>query len=901
MRVPLPALIAAAVLGVAAQSASAQQLSFGAVRLDPLRDLSAAAAFAPGQRWRLIQFEHSPTQQQRDALTALGLRVMQYYPHNAYLAWGDVAAMQRSAGLPALRWAGDLEPEWKLSPELNGRSGRIDQVQMLIYDDGRLAQHRLAIESAGGRILGSAKAQPDAALWQLLVSIDASALPQLQQLAPVLWLEYASPRPGLDDEASSQIVAGNYTNDGDLGGSGYLAFLDRLGLTGAGVTFAVTDTGIDYAQPELGPRIVGGRDYAGCISAPGQPGDDSANGGHGTHVAGILAGAGVVPGAVDAAGYHHGIGVAPAVGLVALNAICGAGASWPPAGGWQDLSRQALLLGASGSNNSWNSGEANGQGYRASARTHDFMVRDGDFELAGNQEFVMVFSAGNTGPAAGSITAPKEAKNLIVVGSALSTRPTPQIDTIAPTSSRGPALDGRWLPTLVAPGDSIASARRIGGAAYCAQSIAASGPNTEYALCSGTSMASPHVAGLAVLLTQDWRETHAGANPSPAMLKALLVNGAVDMSGPPPVPNNSEGWGRAHLTHSLGGGLERVTLDQSEILDAADAEFLATYRIPHADQPLRITLVWTDAPGAPGASPALVNDLDLIVETTTATYLGNAFAQGRSVVGGTPDALNNLENVYLPPGAADLVSVRVRARALPGDGVPGVGDDTDQDFALVCSNCSSEPAFALSMSSTPASLCAGQVLERSLSLAPLLAFSDPVALSVSGWPAPGSASFDPPALATLPGSSTLILDSSGVGTGQYNVTPRASTAALEHSVVFPVFVAAQSPLAPQLQSPAPGATQVSNLPTLRWNPAASPYDYRVQVARDPSFDDIVASQVTRTNQWTLTAPLDGDSSYYWRVFARNACVTADLFADRFEDVAQSDGVVSASGQFTTAP
>ena len=92
----------------------------------------------------------------------------------------------------------------------------------------------------------------------------------------------------------------------------------------------------------------------------------------GTHVAGILAGAGVVAGAVDADGYHHGIGVAPKVALVALNPICGSGDSWPPAGGWQDLSRQALLLGASGSNNSWNSGEP-GQGYPASARTHDFI------------------------------------------------------------------------------------------------------------------------------------------------------------------------------------------------------------------------------------------------------------------------------------------------------------------------------------------------------------------------------------------------------------------------------------------------------------------------------------------------------------------------------------------------
>ena len=77
----------------------------------------------------------------------------------------------------------------------------------------------------------------------------------------------------------------------------------------------------------------------------------------------------------------------------------------------------------------------------------------------------MVFSAGNAGPGPGTITAPKEAKNLIVVGNARSEgRPVPQIDSMAPSSSRGPALDGRILPTVVAPGDSVASTRRIGGA-----------------------------------------------------------------------------------------------------------------------------------------------------------------------------------------------------------------------------------------------------------------------------------------------------------------------------------------------------------------------------------------------------------------------------------------------------
>ena len=49
--------------------------------------------------------------------------------------------------------------------------------------------------------------------------------------------------------------------------------------------------------------------------------------------------------------------------------------------------------------------------------------------------------------------------------------------------------------------------------------------------------------------------------------------------------------------------------------------------------------------------------------------------------------MNNTEGVFLPPGAATTVTVRVVASNIPSDGVPNHGDDTDQDFALACYNC----------------------------------------------------------------------------------------------------------------------------------------------------------------------------------------------------------------------
>lgn len=886
------------ILGLAlAAAASADELTFGRVRVDP-RTLPATPIEA-GERLRLVQFQRSPTQGDRDALLAAGLRPLQYYPRNAWLAWGDGSAAWRAAVLPGVRWQGELPPAWKRSPELDRFAGRIDQLHLLAYDDGRLPLLLAEIAALGGALTASAPAQPDRALLSLYLRIDAARLPALQQWPSVLWLEYQSPRAGLDDELASQIVAGRLDPEGAPPLPDYLDFLATLGLDGSGVRFAVTDTGIDYAHPELGPRIVAGHDYPGCDSAPANPGDDRLTGGHGSHVAGIIAGRGALSGAVDEAGFHHGIGVAPAIELVALNPICGApGGGWPPAGGWQALSQRALQLGAIGSNNSWHSNELLGLGYGASARTHDFIVRDGDFDSEPREPFVLVFSAGNGGPQAGTISAPKEAKNVIVVGNSLSARPIPRIDEINGASARGPALDGRILPTVVAPGTEIASARRIGGASYCAQALAASGPNADYAYCTGTSMAAPQVSGVLALLVQDWRAAHAGATPSPALLKALLVDGAVDLLGAPPVPNNDEGWGRVNLQRSLGDGVERIVIDQEQRLDADGESFSSQWTVPNASQPLRLTLVWSDAPAAPGASPALVNDLDLVVRVDGREYRGNQRVDGHTPAGAAADRLNNIEQLLLPAASADLVEVRVEAHALPGDGVPGSGDETDQDFALVCSNCSSEPAFSLALDESSASLCAGQALERELQLQPLLEFEQPVTLDLGGWPAPGSAAFDPPTLTELPGSSRLRLESSGVVRGEYPLSVAANGGGVHRTRQFSVYVADSTSNAPQLQDPPDGATGLPRQPTLRWNGAA--YDYRVEIAADPEFRFPVSSAQLREREWTPPNPLDPGSTYYWRVFARNACDAPELFADRFEDLAVGAGAASPGRSFGVA-
>ncbi len=142
---------------------------------------------------------------------------------------------------------------------------------------------------------------------------------------------------------------------------------------------------------------------------------------------------------------------------------------------------------------------------------------------------------------------------------------------------------------------------------------------------------------------------------------------------------------------SIGAALDatqREYLDQSatNTLEANGQSVLRSYQVDDTAKPVRVTLAWTDPPPATITGNAFVNDLDLEVSAGGHTYRGNWLAGGLSVPGGQADFRNNLENVVLPANTSGRMSVKVVAKSLGGDGVPGNGKPLDQDFALVVSN-----------------------------------------------------------------------------------------------------------------------------------------------------------------------------------------------------------------------
>ena len=218
------------------------------------------------------------------------------------------------------------------------------------------------------------------------------------------------------------------------------------GATGAGVKVAVIDTGIDYAHPDLSANYAGGYDF---VNNDADPKDDN---NHGTHVAGTIAAADNGSGVV---------GVAPGGRLYALKVLNASGS-----GSFSNVIKAlewAVANGIQGTNNSYGSGSNPGT-----------LVQQA-FDNSAAAGMVHVAAAGNSGNRAGkgdNIGYPAKYESVIAVTA------TDSNNKRASFSSTGPDAE------IAAPGVSIRSTVRGGG----------------YANYSGTSMASPHVAGVAALV-----------------------------------------------------------------------------------------------------------------------------------------------------------------------------------------------------------------------------------------------------------------------------------------------------------------------------------------------------------------------------------------------------------------
>ncbi len=251
---------------------------------------------------------------------------------------------------------------------------------------------------------------------------------------------------------------------------------------------------------------------------------------------------------------------------------------------------------------------------------------------------------------------------------------------------------------------------------------ASTGPGPYYRYESGTSMATPAVSGTLALM-QEFYAVAFGTNPSPAMLKAMLINGA-QATGlyTYQVQNtlNYEGWGLVNLPGSLPPGTtNQLNMACSTFIqDQSPTNALATgdsqtWMVATTNaQPLRVTLAWTDPPGDPAAAIKLVNNLALIVTnlnnpTNPIVYYGNDI--GPSTVNNvhhtndTPviDTIDNVQNVYLPLNAGTNFSVTVLGYRVNVNAVTAQTNNVVQDYALVISCGNGSVTNAMTVTAGP--------------------------------------------------------------------------------------------------------------------------------------------------------------------------------------------------------
>ncbi|MBO9663365.1 S8 family serine peptidase [Dokdonella sp.] len=647
--------------------------------------------------------------------------------------------------------------------------------------------------------------------------------------------------------------------------------------------------------------------------------------GHGSLNAGIVAGYDQTAGTPyqDADGHQLGLGVNPfgRVGSTALftgsgpsisRANCGGNDAGVILANWQN--------GARISNNSWGSTFPPST-YDAGQQAYDAGVRDADPGSAGNQEMIYVFSAGNSGPDAASVGSPGAAKNTIVVGASENLRPYSGVPdhcelsgvavataaddptSVADFSSRGPSPGQRVKPEVIAPGSHITSGASIysgyTGSGVCSKYYPTG--QTIFAASTGTSHSAPAVAGLASL-SYYWIE-HGGVGaaagtvdviggaraPSPAAMKAWLIahpSYLTGVDGNDDLPSNNQGYGMPNID-TMFDATPKIVLDQSETFDDTGDTRSYTWSVADPTKPVRVVLAYTDAFGALGTSPQ-VNDLDLAVDTAGATYLGNHFASNFSTTGGSADTRNNYEAVFLPAGATDL-TITVTAANIAGDGVPGSGDATDQDFALVCSNCVRQPTFTVSTPALSAEVCSGTDFSAPIAIGSIQGYDTPVALALSGAPAGASAAVTPTNV-TPPGNATVsVTGSDAVAAGDYTLTLTGTSGTSTKSLAIDLTYATTAPSEPALQAPADGAPNQSQTPVLSWQAAAQAGSYRVEVASDAAFSTLVASATVADTSWTVAPALNSNTRYYWRVTALNACGDSGgaggdrIFGDGFDE------------------
>ena len=604
--------------------------------------LLAAVADLHSARRMVVTFSGVLGEDERAALQAKGVTILSWLGGGSYFATIaperlDAAGVSAVGGMRAVE---SIRPEWKMHPALvrgeipawavlNDRPDPLIAAYVVFHKDVSLDDGR-AIAALHGAVVRDSLESIDA----LVVELPESRLAELIADDDVQWVEPPLP-PMSGTNAENRVL----TQADAVQGAPY-------NLDGSGVTVMVYDGGT--ARPTH-------QDFSGrCFVR-----DGSGQNYHSTHVAGTIGGDGSV--------IFNNRGMAPGVTIQSYGfEYDGSGTFLYTNPGDIETDYQSAFVnfGAMVANNSIGTNtETNGfpcsiQGdYGVTSALLDQII-GGSLGVpvrilwaAGNERQGSRCDVEGYGDYYSSAP-PSLAKNTIGVGAVNSND-----DSMTSFSSWGPADDGRLKPDICAPGC------QSNGDFGVTSTDSAS--DTAYTTLCGTSMATPTTTGCTALLLQDYMAQFPLRDlPMNSTIKALLIEGAVDLGNVG--PDYAFGWGSIRIQDTI--DLMRADKFLEDSVDQAGVVTVLVTVDP-GDPNLKITLAWDDAPGTPNVSPALVNDLDLVVRDPNGTryypWTLDPLVPTSPAIQSAEDHLNNVEQVYVDAPIAGVWTVEISGTTVP--------------------------------------------------------------------------------------------------------------------------------------------------------------------------------------------------------------------------------------------
>jgi serine protease AprX len=643
-------------------------------------------------QYQIIQFKKNITVNDKNNLKDMGIEVLRYIPDDAYLV-KVVSPSNRGLNLlPNLQFILPYVPEFKVSSEfgvIDHLSGeRVEKILVQTFDEQVTNNLVNQIKDLGQIVFAKGK--------YLGVVGSLKLVEEISMIDGVEWIE---PYPEIklqNFELSKEIVDGvsrkTVTDlDGFESGTKVMNFDAAWGrgFTGKGQLVAFSDTGLDSGNiqsihSDFKNQVQKGYAYGLLSFSWNDPM------GHGTHVAGSVAGnASLSSGKTKGGAYGAKLIAGGMWSQILKNMI-------PP----QDITKMfadAYKDGARVHTNSWGSAQNLG--------AYDSFAQTVDEYMWNNPEMLLMFAAGNSGTDddndgrvdEDSIGSPATAKNVLSVGASenlvtdggiqrkigdlkkqdgsplFSTAPISEdflsnnINGIAAFSSRGPTDDKRMKPDLVAPGTNILSTRsQVKDASVLWGAL-----DQNYSWSGGTSMSTPLVAGGAAVLREYLISIGIHA-PSAALVKGLLMHTATDLypgqfgtegksKGQELLtnrPNPHQGFGRVNMDAAT--SKQNLIIIEDEVA-SGDFKSITVKDLSN----FKVTMIYTDAPGAASSSKALVNNLDLRI-----------LEDGVEIARGS-DKINNYEYIEIE-GAEGAIIFEIL-----GENIPTARPNGKLPFALI--------------------------------------------------------------------------------------------------------------------------------------------------------------------------------------------------------------------------